>query len=53
MVDYVRSLQTVEDVVALGAQIFGSESDPRIRKLKVYHTDPSYDILYIVVVECS
>ena len=35
VVDYVRSLQTVEDVASLGAQIFGSDSDPRIRKLKV------------------
>ena len=35
VVDYVRSLQTVEDVASLGAQIFGSDSDPRIKKLKV------------------
>ena len=35
VVDYVRSLQTVEDVGALGAQIFGSETDPRVKKLKV------------------
>jgi hypothetical protein len=34
VVDYVRSLQSVEDVGALGAQIFGSETDPRIKKLK-------------------
>lgn len=34
VVDYVRSLQTVEDVVALGTQIFGSENDFRVKKLK-------------------
>lgn len=34
VVDYVRSLQTVDDVVSLGAEIFGSSEDPRVRKLK-------------------
>jgi len=34
VVDYVRSLQTVEDVAALGAQIFGSGTDFRVKKLQ-------------------
>ena len=34
VVDYVRSLQTVDDVEALGTQIFGSATDPRMKKLK-------------------
>jgi hypothetical protein len=34
VVDYVRSLQTVDDVPALGADIFGSREDPRVKKLK-------------------
>jgi len=34
VVDYVRSLQTVDDVEALGTQIFGSNTDPRMKKLK-------------------
>ena len=33
VVDYVRSLPTVDDIPALGAQIFGSKEDPRVRKL--------------------
>ena len=35
VVDYVRSLQTTEDVTALGSQIFGSDTDHRVKKLKV------------------
>ena len=30
----MRSLQTVDDVPSLGADIFGSREDPRVRKLK-------------------
>ena len=33
VVNYVRTLLTVDDVPALGTEIFGSESDPRVRKL--------------------
>jgi len=29
------STQTVDDVTALGTEIFGSDSDPRVKKLKV------------------
>ena len=32
--DYVRSLQTVDDIPSLGADIFGNREDPRVRKLK-------------------
>ena len=28
--------QTVDDVAALGTEIFGSDTDPRIKKLKVH-----------------
>lgn len=34
VVNYVRSLQTVDDISALGTEIFGSETDPRVKKLK-------------------
>ena len=33
VVNYVRTLLTVDDVEALGAEIFGSASDPRVGKL--------------------
>jgi len=34
VVDYVRSLPTVDDIPALGEDIFGLREDPRVRKLK-------------------
>ena len=34
VVNYVRTLVNVDDVAALGAEIFGSEDDERVEKIK-------------------
>ena len=34
VVNYVRTLQTIDDLETLGAEIFGRNDDPRVVKLK-------------------
>ena len=38
VVDYIRTLVNIDDLEALGTEIFGSSGDPRVAKLKQVNT---------------
>jgi hypothetical protein len=45
--------QTVDDVTALGTEIFGSDSDPRVKKLKVSNSSNYRSTVVLVQLEAT
>ena len=39
VVDYIRTLVNIDDLEALGTEIFGDSEDPRVAKLKQVNTE--------------